>query len=79
MRMARTEKEKEAKRSIILKATLDVFSQKGFHNTTMTDVAEVSGLGRGTVYWYYKSKESLFFAVAEERMKVVEELFNSIA
>ncbi|MEW5815544.1 MAG: TetR/AcrR family transcriptional regulator, partial [Spirochaetota bacterium] len=63
MKMARTEEEKALKKEIILKAALRVFARKGFHKTTMTEVAEEAQLGRGTVYWHYKSKEELFFAM----------------
>ena len=48
------------KRKQIYQAALKILAKKGFHNTKMQDVAEKAGLGKGTLYWYFKSKEELF-------------------
>jgi AcrR family transcriptional regulator len=43
----------------ILKKSIAVFRQKGYHNTSMQDLAEASGLLKGSLYHYFKSKEDL--------------------
>ena len=40
----------------ILDAAMTVFAQKGFHQARMDDIVEQSGLSKGTIYWYFKSK-----------------------
>ncbi len=53
-------KEKE-----ILKAATIVFSDKGFHNANMGEIAQRAGIGKGTIYEYFKNKEDLFFQMAD--------------
>ena len=52
--------DKKAKRQEILKAAMTVFARKGVAGTKMTDVAESAGIGKGTIYEYFKSKEEIF-------------------
>lgn len=53
-------------RSRILKAALEEFSEKGFHNATIDSMAERAGIAKGTVYRYFKTKEQLFNALKED-------------
>ncbi len=50
------------KRSEIIQAALHCFTRKGYNNTTMDDIVARSGLSKGTLYWYFESKEELFQA-----------------
>ncbi|MBI9074801.1 MAG: TetR/AcrR family transcriptional regulator [Desulfatibacillum sp.] len=45
----------------LLQAAARVFSEKGYAGTTISDVAARAGMGKGTVYGYFSSKEELFF------------------
>lgn len=47
------------KRTDILKATLELVSEHGFHGTPMSKVAEGAGVGAGTIYRYFENKEAL--------------------
>ncbi len=49
-------KEKEI---LIFKTTWGLFSEKGFHDIKISEIAKLSGIGKGTVYEYFKSKEEL--------------------
>lgn len=64
-RRAGTEEDKAARRGELLAAAKSVFARKGFHGTTIADVARGAGASYGTVYWYFDSKEALFDAVVE--------------
>ena len=44
----------------ILEAALEVFSHKGFHPATTDEIAERAGVGKGTLYRYFETKEKLF-------------------
>ncbi len=47
------------KREAILNAALQLFTEYGFHGTPMPLVAERAGVGAGTIYRYFESKEAL--------------------
>lgn len=49
-----------AKREAILAAALDEFSSQGFAATRLDDVAKRAGVAKGTIYLYFRDKESLF-------------------
>jgi AcrR family transcriptional regulator len=50
------------RRAQIIQAALACFARQGYNNTTMDDIAKESGLSKGSLYWYFKSKEELFEA-----------------
>ena len=51
------------RREAILDAALELFSDRGFHGTAVPQVAERAGVGAGTIYRYFESKEALVNAV----------------
>jgi len=57
---------REARRRQILDAARQVFSQKGFHATNVSDVAATASVSQGTIYHYFDSKDDLFMAVFED-------------
>ena len=48
------------RRDAILAAALDEFSARGFAATRLDDVAQRAGVAKGTIYLYFRDKESLF-------------------
>ncbi len=59
---------KDERERQIKNAALRLFSEKGFHDTTIQEIAEEAGLGKGTIYWYWGSKEDLAFSLVEEML-----------
>lgn len=51
---------REERRIAILKAAGRVFYYKGYEGTKMEDIAKEAGIGKGTVYEYFVSKQQLF-------------------
>lgn len=49
-----------ARRDAILAAALDEFSARGFEAARLEDVAKRAGIAKGTIYLYFRDKESLF-------------------
>ena len=45
----------------------DLFSRISFAKTSVADIAKACGLGKGTIYLYYKSKDDIVLAIIEER------------
>jgi len=62
--MARTRDEN--KRAAVLQASTMLFSQKGFVNTSISDIVKETGLSVGTIYTYFKSKDEIVRAIIEE-------------
>jgi AcrR family transcriptional regulator len=60
-------KEKVAdKRAALLETTLDLISERGFHNTPMSLIAKTAGVSTGIVYHYFSSKEELINELYKE-------------
>lgn len=59
------------KRSQILRAATDVFSAREFHTVPVEDVATAAGVGKGTLYLYFPTKEQLFYATILEALDVL--------
>ena len=47
------------KRTLILETALRLFSEKGFHQTSMQDIADAAGIAKGSTYMHFKSKSEL--------------------
>jgi len=60
LRRAVSEADKASRRTDILSAAKQVFAERGYHATTIADIARQAGLSYGSIYWYYESKEALF-------------------
>jgi AcrR family transcriptional regulator len=60
-----TENDRGDKRPRLVEAASAVFAEKGYASTRVADIAERAGVGKGTVYEYFSSKEELLFAVFE--------------
>jgi TetR/AcrR family fatty acid metabolism transcriptional regulator len=66
---------RELRRREIMKATLKVFSEKGYTPMVLDDVAREAGIAKGTLYLYFKDKEDLFHSTI---MSVIEEYADTL-
>ncbi|TCC42382.1 TetR/AcrR family transcriptional regulator [Kribbella speibonae] len=73
-----TEEHRLARRAQIVAAARTCVLEDGFHKTTMADVIRESGLSAGAVYGYFKSKEEIVAAIAEDALSTVDEVFQKI-
>jgi len=55
----------EERKDQIMNAAEDVFARKGFSDARMDDIAEETGLSKGTLYLYYKSKDDLIISILD--------------
>ena len=58
--LTRREEAKERRRLELIEATVRSIAKRGFSDTTLADVADIAGLSRGIVNFYFKSKDALF-------------------
>jgi len=65
--------DKEAKRRLIQKAALKVFARQGIYDFKMIEIAEMAGVGKGTLYEYFPSKNDLIVGCFNEFMTEFDE------
>ena len=53
------------RREQVLEAAARLFSEQSYHGTTVGDVCDALGVGKGVFYWYFESKEALFSELLE--------------
>jgi len=59
------EKQRQERERLILRAAEDMFLEKGYHETSIDEIATRVGIAKGTVYLHFPSKEDLIFALVE--------------
>ncbi|GAA3042090.1 TetR/AcrR family transcriptional regulator [Streptosporangium longisporum] len=67
----RRERTSHESRELILTAASELFAEKGYKRTTFVDVAERSGISRGSIPWHFDSKEGLLLAVFERAVALI--------
>jgi len=72
---------REEVRKKIVEAAYSLFLQKGYHRTTMEEIASLLGVTKPAIYQYFPGKEDLYAAVAEhgreELAAILERSFNN--
>lgn len=56
-------------RERILCAAMTVFAQKGWQKTSLDEVAAAAGMTKGAIYWHFRNKNDLFFALLDARLQ----------
>jgi len=70
-RLQRKEKEFRVRRTEILVQAEKIFSAKGFHETTMAEIAEASGFSIGSLYHFFRGKEELYSVMVMEKVQMM--------
>src|SRR3990172_610221 len=65
-----TEAHLEARRTQILDAAWTCFARKGYHQATMQDICQESGLSPGAIYRYFESKEAILIALNDRSQEM---------
>ncbi|OCA90356.1 TetR family transcriptional regulator [Bacillus sp. FJAT-27225] len=60
---------------LLLETTKELIREKGCHSITMKDIMNRSGLSKGAIFHYVKSKDELFVWVLQERLEETNHLF----
>lgn len=74
--MSKREKS-EATRQQIIEATDDLLYHKGFNLMSFSDIATASGVPRGNLYYYFKTKDEVLSAVIEYRLLNMKDMLAS--
>jgi AcrR family transcriptional regulator len=59
-RISRAQRLRESRRAAVLTVARRIFSQKGYHATSIHDIIETAEIARGTFYLYFESKRAIF-------------------
>ena len=60
---------REERKKIVLRCAKAVFSQKGYHQTSISDIIQRAGIARGTFYLYFQSKRDVFDSILDELVR----------
>ncbi|MCI5145255.1 MAG: TetR/AcrR family transcriptional regulator, partial [Candidatus Electrothrix sp. AR3] len=60
------EQKKKETRAAIMEAALTLFGERGYEHTSIAALAKAAGIGKGTIYSYFKSKNEILLAFCEE-------------
>ncbi|HED06891.1 MAG TPA: TetR/AcrR family transcriptional regulator [Ignavibacteria bacterium] len=63
---------------VILYTALELFAEKGFKGTTISDIAAKAGISKGLAYNYFSSKKNLLEAVYETLLTELDKIFKPI-
>jgi AcrR family transcriptional regulator len=74
--MAKPEGKRARTRARLIEAASRIIGEKGFHETTLDDVAASVGMSRGAIYGNFKNREDLFLAVVKQRWDPIVPVFK---
>ncbi|MCR4846565.1 MAG: TetR/AcrR family transcriptional regulator [Eubacterium sp.] len=79
MKQRRTDKEIVQPRAIetrekLLKSALELYTEKGYHKTTVDEIAKNAGLSTGVAYRYFKNKKDLLLAAISYGFTTIKEM-----
>ncbi len=60
----------------VLRQADRLFGEKGFHNTSMSEIAEAVGIQKPSLYYFFDSKENIYFKVVDRIMEQTISLFH---
>lgn len=75
MATSRKQREREQRRNEIINAAEKFFFARGYDNVTMDEIADEAEVNKGLLYYYFKNKEALFFAVDLRGVQILHEMY----
>lgn len=73
-----TDATKAARRAQIIEAAVSCFLEKGYTNTSMSDIIKASGLSSGSIYSHFSGKEDILVSAINERLENVKNLYAAL-
>lgn len=74
-----TEEEQAKRRHEIFHQVVNIFVKNGFHETSMREIAEAAGLGKSTLYDYFKTKDEILIYFFEDQLNDLTDEAQKIA
>ena len=77
----KTRQKKDAKRTAMMQAAVEIFAEKGYQAAKIRDIVEAADVSVGTFYFYFPDKETLFVHLYEETadflLQTLQQAINS--
>ncbi|MXO80880.1 TetR family transcriptional regulator, partial [Paenibacillus sp. OT2-17] len=71
---------KQQTKEIIFNGALKAFSERGFNETNMEEIAKVCGIAKGTLYYNFKNKQDLYIYILKMGMeRFVRDIHEAMA
>ncbi len=77
-RSVRAIQKRRDRRAAILRASLVVFSRKGYHQTHVSDIISAAGIARGTFYLYFESKSAIFLELLDSLLTQMRDSVSGV-
>lgn len=65
-------------RQRLLETATELFAEKGYASTSVREIVDRAGVSKPVLYYYFKSKEGLYYAILEWAADVQQEILNEI-
>ena len=75
MAISRKQREREQRRNGLIDAAEKLFFERGYDNVTMDEIADEAEVNKALLYYYFKNKEALFFAVDLRGVRILHEQY----
>lgn len=72
------ERQRQEREQLILHAAQELLLERGYHDTSMDEIAARVGISKGTVYLHFAGKEEMVFALLARKMERYEQALNEI-
>lgn len=67
------------KKSDIYQAAVSIFGEKGYDNSSLDEIAKSAGVAKGTIFYYFSSKEEIFSSLVEDGISILADEVAKIA
>lgn len=74
----RRQRERAARKELIIDAAEEVIRRKGFENATMDEISKEAEVGKGTLYLYFKNKMSIYLAISERGSRILNQQLGKV-
>ena len=76
--MGRRERRGSQTRERLFRSAMNLFRERGFHNTTVEDITNAADVGKGTFFNYFPSKDHLLLAFAEMQLAKLQSVIENL-
>lgn len=77
-KLTRKERERKARKELIIDVTEKIIEESGFENITMDEIAEKAEMGKGSLYLYFKNKNSIFLAICDRGSQILTQDMSQV-
>jgi AcrR family transcriptional regulator len=77
-RVSRAQKLRESRRAAVMDVARTIFSNQGYHKTSIDDIIEGAGIARGTFYLYFESKRAIFDELIDDLLAKLQAMVHRI-